>query len=348
MRATIRLQVGEIERIVDEAEAALIASDRGLYQRGDIIVSVGDAKAITACDGQVIVRRIFERGEHALVEDLSVAARFERYDGRSRGFVEVDPPLKVVKTLKDRTGRLGFPVLAGVIDAPTLRADGSILDKLGYDPATGLLYEPSATNFSAVPARPTRDQAHSAAGLLAELLDTFPFVGEADRSVALSAIITACVRRSLRTAPMHGFTAPTAGSGKSMLVDVASIIATGREAAVTAQGATEEELQKRLGAMLLAGDEKRSPGSAFDYTPAEFVAPDLREALLTVAGTGGAINSRRLGKWLSSNQKRISGGRWFENIGICDGVAAWKLCGAPHIRGRSIELTEGCQYVVAH
>jgi putative DNA primase/helicase len=53
---------------------------------------------------------------------------------------------------------------------------------------------------------------------------------------------------------MHAYTAPAAGSGKSMLVDIASIIATGRETPVLAQGSTAEELEKRLGAAFLAGD----------------------------------------------------------------------------------------------
>lgn len=53
---------------------------------------------------------------------------------------------------------------------------------------------------------------------------------------------------------MHGFTAPVAGSGKSKLVDLASIVATGHEAAVIEEG-DEEELPKRLGAALLAGNQ---------------------------------------------------------------------------------------------
>ena len=40
-----------------------------------------------------------------------------------------------------------------------------------------------------------------------------------------------------------------------MLVDLASAVATGREAGVIAQGRTEEELEKRLGALLLAGEQ---------------------------------------------------------------------------------------------
>jgi hypothetical protein len=79
-------------------------------------------------------------------------------------------------------------------------------------------------------------------------------VAEADRAVALSAVLTAAIRRSPPTAPLHAFSAPTAGSGKSMLVDLASLIAGGREAVVLAQGRTEEELEKRLGALLLAGE----------------------------------------------------------------------------------------------
>jgi putative DNA primase/helicase len=53
---------------------------------------------------------------------------------------------------------------------------------------------------------------------------------------------------------MHGFDAPVAGSGKSMLVDIASMIASGHEALVMTVGKSEEEFEKRLGAALLAGD----------------------------------------------------------------------------------------------
>jgi putative DNA primase/helicase len=62
------------------------------------------------------------------------------------------------------------------------------------------------------------------------------------------------IRRSLPTAPMHAFSAPVAGSGKSLLVDIASVIATGHEAGVISQGTSDAEMDKRLGAALLAGD----------------------------------------------------------------------------------------------
>ncbi len=116
------------------------------------------------------------------------------------------------------------------------------------------MFDPQGAAFPKLAASPTRDDAVAAVGVLKELIATFPFTDDASRSVALSAILTALVRASLPKAPLHVFTAPIAGSGKSMLVDIASMIATGRETPVLAQGSTAEELEKRLGAALLAGD----------------------------------------------------------------------------------------------
>ena len=66
----------------------------------------------------------------------------------------------------------------------------------------------------------------------------------------LGAMLTALDRRSMATAPLHAFTAPVAGSGKSLLVDIAAALTTGQPAPVISQGRTEEELEKRLGAAL--------------------------------------------------------------------------------------------------
>jgi len=101
--------------------------------------------------------------------------------------------------------------------------------------------------FNPVPERPDKEDALRALGVLKDLLSTFPFVTDADRSVALSGILTAVHRRSLPTAPAHCLTAPVAGSGKSMIVDICSEIADGRRAAVMSLGRTDEEAEKRLG-----------------------------------------------------------------------------------------------------
>lgn len=86
------------------------------------------------------------------------------------------------------------------------------------------------------------------------LIEETPFVGGVARAVALSMILTALVRRTLPTAPLHAVSAHMAGSGKSYLADIAATIATGGAAPVFSQGANDEEFEKRLVVNLMLGD----------------------------------------------------------------------------------------------
>jgi len=88
---------------------------------------------------------------------------------------------------------------------------------------------------------------------------------------------------------MHAFTAPEAGSGKSMLVDVASMISSGREAAVVAQGKTEEEMEKRLGAALVAGDVLVSIDNCETPLGGELLCQALTQQLLKIRILGKSI-----------------------------------------------------------
>ena len=115
------------------------------------------------------------------------------------------------------------------------------------------MFDPLGVAFPPIPDRPTRDDAVKALAEIAHLIEHFPFVTPAHRAVALSGILTAMIRRCLRTAPFHGFSAPIRGSGKSLLVDIASVIATGEEAPVISAGGDDIELEKRLVPSLLVG-----------------------------------------------------------------------------------------------
>jgi putative DNA primase/helicase len=61
------------------------------------------------------------------------------------------------------------------------------------------------------------------------------------------------VRASLDAAPMHATTAPQAGSGKSYVFDISAAISLGQLCPVIAAGKSEDEMEKRLGAALMAG-----------------------------------------------------------------------------------------------
>ena len=279
-RPTIRLVVGETERVVDEIEAALIASGRGLYRRAGLIVAAGFDKMQTWDGDTVEVQIIEERENYALLEDIEAAADLVKFNADEQKWMRTRPPMWAGQTLKQRRTKLRLPNLVGLINCPTIKANGELLDEPGYDPKTGILFDPLGVTFPRVPDRPDRATAQTALTRIMRLVETFDFVGEDDKAVALSLILTAIARRGLPTSPLHGFDAPVAGSGKSKLVDIASILATGHEAGVAA-GETREEAEKRLSTLLLRGD----PIIALDNCEAPL------EGVLVQPGADAAIRS---------------------------------------------------------
>ncbi len=255
-KPVIRIRGGALPDIVDQAEQILIERDGDMFQRGNLIVRPGLGRIKAADAREIQTTRLIQVKLHHMRERFARVIDFQKLDRRSKSpsWNSIDCPKEVAETYLEREGQWQLPALTRVISAPTLRADGSVLDEPGYDARTGLLFDLQGAAFPKLAASPTREDAVDAVGVLKELIATFPFTDDASRSVALSAILTALVRASLPKAPLHVFTAPIAGSGKSMLVDIASMIATGRETPVLAQGSTAEELEKRLGAALLAGD----------------------------------------------------------------------------------------------
>ena len=196
-----------------------------------------------------------------LGEQMGRAAPWVKWSDRKKDYLPIDPPPLYPRTLLSR-GEWRFPVLRGVTTAPTLARDGRIIETPGFDAASGLLLNFAAGAFPAIPEYPTQEEAADAIMRIAYLLRGFPFVPsgtEADpvhsaRAVALSAILTALIRLSMRTAPLHAFDAPAAGTGKSLLAEIAGLIASGTRPPAMSQGKSDEEDEKRLSTVLFSGD----------------------------------------------------------------------------------------------
>jgi hypothetical protein len=252
---TITLTEADRKEAVDRSEAALIAADLGVYQRDGALVSVTISKGVSHKGKAVTYQSIATKGEHALVEDFSRSAHYQKWDSRAGNggdYVQVTPPMWIGMTLRQRNEKHLHP-LEGIINAPIIRHDGEILWKPGYDKKSGLLFDPRGVVFPPIPGSPTQEQARAALATLTEPISGFPFVSDVDLAVALSVVLTAMVRRSLETSPLHALRAPAAGSGKSKLVEYASVVATGEITAVIAQGPTDEETEKRLASCLIEG-----------------------------------------------------------------------------------------------
>jgi putative DNA primase/helicase len=253
----IRLIDGQLVQNITAAEDALIAAGgRHTYQRGDLLVRPVKSQLRAANDRYTFLWQLFPLSRPFMVETFMRVAHFEKMDRRAGRYVPKDCPDKLAESYLSRVGHWRLPVLLGMVNAPFLRPDGTLCEQLGYDPASKLLFVSDGQTFDPIPANPTEADARTALKCLDEtLLEEFPFIENIDRSVALSLLLTALDRRSMATAPLHGFTSPVAGTGKSLLVDLASILETGDRAPVISLGKNEEELEKRLGAALIAGDQ---------------------------------------------------------------------------------------------
>ena len=190
-----------------------------------------------------------------VLELASTAADWRKYDKREDDWTEAIPPTWFVPLLEAR-GRWTFPVLEGIVETPTLRPDGTILDTPGYDEATGLYFAPGEIVFPKVPDNPTKADVQAAIQALQHVFTDFPFKESYHRSAALAAVLTLLARYAIHgPVPLFAVRAPLRGSGKTLLVDVFSSIATHRWATRWTPTADEEEERKRLLTLALAGDQ---------------------------------------------------------------------------------------------
>jgi len=167
----------------------------------------------------------------------------------------IAPPKTLSLQFMEARDRWRFNVLAGLIQTPTLRKDGTLLDKPGWDKESGLYLDTNGVDFPAIKDKPTRADALKALAFLKEPFKEFPFdTMTTDNfeqacpslSVALSGILTGLIRRTLRAAPLHLFDAPEAGSGKGLLCSVITNIVTGQNATAITLGSEENDVKKLL------------------------------------------------------------------------------------------------------
>lgn len=238
----IRVVAGDLHRVVDAAEKELANRGRH-YQAGGLIVSVSTDPT---CGDPSIV----PTSAPALTRELSVAATWEKYDGRAEDWVRCDPPARHAGILFDSQNFSYLPPLVGVARQPYFReSDGELIAQPGYDKA--------AQRFSVFDARqfvipdPTPDAARAALSLLEDLLTEFHFVAPTDKAAALAAIFTAVVRPTLAYAPGFHVRAPVFGSGKTYLCELIGSFAGPAGNAKVSYPTTSEEATKVILSLLL-------------------------------------------------------------------------------------------------
>jgi len=252
-RPVLRVTAGRLAETVDALEELLLAAGAEIYQQGTRLVRIGQWEptggAVERPQGAAVLIDVTATW---LVDHATRRVRFERFDGRVKEWVAMDCPPKVAESLLSRSGSWRFPHLLGFVDAPTLLPSGRVVQAAGYDAESQLFVHqpPEMAPLGQV----SQEDVAAASRFLYALFDTFPFVSDADAAALLAMGMTALLRRVLPAAPIGCISASTPGTGKSLLADCVSMLATGRTAAVAAIGKDAEELEKRVDALLLKGD----------------------------------------------------------------------------------------------
>lgn len=275
---------GQLSLVLDGIVSAL--RGRGVYVwSGGLyrvhVLTADENGVIHRPSGAVLLHRI--DAAH-LAELATKFAQHYKYDARSGDYRLIDCPRRMAEAVISRGYWPELPQLHGVIESPTITPDGTLIDRPGYH-LSGIFLTSCPDGYSR-PNNFSREAASKAVEVLREGFGTFPFVDQADHDAAVASVLTAIMRRSLSAAPMIAITAPTPGTGKSLLAEAISTIVLGRSPAMLALGDDEAETEKRLYSALLAGDS---------LLVADNIEAPIKGALLCQMLTQSSVQFRPLG-----------------------------------------------------
>jgi len=247
---TIELADRQLDDIIDDSVEAILQANNppSLFMRGGTVVSIAADE-----HGSAIIRELTEA---ALVDRLAGSARWLRGKGES------GPSKTLASVVLPRLLRLdsdsALPALRGVTESPILRADGSLLERPGYDPVTRLVHAPEpGFSLPPVPRIPTEPELRAAVAVVEDILRDFPFATNADLATAWAALFTIALRTMIEGAltPLFLFDAPAPGTGKGLLARALGQAATGaRPPMMSAPGDRDDaEWRKRVTATLFLG-----------------------------------------------------------------------------------------------
>jgi hypothetical protein len=245
-RPTVEVSGRPGREVVDEATEALHEwnDPPTLFQRG-----TEPAQIAIDDQGRPIIREV---PEPVLDDRLDRAANFYR-SNKNSGAVRADLPKRYVQRIRET---VDLPPLNSIVEVPVLREDGSILEEPGYDEESQLYYRPAeGLTVPPVPRDPTREEIRHALKTVWTPLQDFPFVDQASKANALALMLTPIVRPQLgaQNVPLAIVDATVQGTGKTLLVNVVALTATGRTAATMNAPDGDEEWRKQITAQLLQG-----------------------------------------------------------------------------------------------
>ncbi|MGE4062726.1 MAG: PriCT-2 domain-containing protein [Rhodospirillaceae bacterium] len=259
-RAQIHYDPARLYDCIEQVEAAMVRdTERGLVLRyGNALCAVEMTQPITAQDmadeNFRSTPRVVPFNLHSLRNRVAQSCEIQKQSSAGLWAPTAYPKELVEGLLATRAGSAA-PVLTGVIAAPTVRPDGSLLLTPGYDVATGLFAHFDPAEFPAIPDNPTQaDAARAYRYIRTEVFADFRFAEETDAAVAAAALLNVLTCRTLPgDKPLFAFTAPIQASGKTKLAELCAMPVLGRAPEMLSWDADAAEQRKKLVSALLEG-----------------------------------------------------------------------------------------------
>jgi len=284
-RHIVRLSGAEFSNIVSQLEEILSPH---VYTQGSHLTRTSEAHSDEMIQRSADAMMLIPATQGWAKIRFGELCDFQRYAPKQAEWVSVAPSTEHITTFMDRGSWITLRPLDAIARAPFLRADGSICDVPGFDPASRTLYVPSI-EFPPIPDAPTREDALAALRRLREPFNEFPWKESASESAFISHILSEAARLAMERCPMYFYDAPMAGTGKSTLQEMAARIVHGTEPALRPWVADEDELRKSIYACLMAGDRS----IWFDNLPDGI---KVRSSVLEAFLTSAVWKDRKLGE----------------------------------------------------
>lgn len=279
----------EVHETTEHMMRAILV-DKDLYHRGGALVHTIASEEVKRGEDVLVVKGtpvIRPTPQSYLTDRISRHARCVKKvktKGGDEKWNHIPPPPNSVRAVLERGSWPGMRELRGILEAPSMRPDGTIIQTPGYDEATKYLYEPNGA-FPVIPDAPTHSDAVAAYGRLCEPFAQFPYSQESHRSATIAAVLTLLARPAISgSVPCWLFDASSSRSGKSLQVDVVHILATGRPASRMTYPEQDDELEKVLSSYAMRGAAsvnfdnvaRKFGGSALDKCITAVDTVDLR------------------------------------------------------------------------
>jgi putative DNA primase/helicase len=267
-RPVIKIEAGQLPRMVDEGNVAL-AAHTNIYQRsGELVTIVREPDRVDTTERdtrrglEITLRpgtpRLRTVSLASLRVHLASVAEWRKYAPPKRKdeegeWVPAHPDSAATAAILDPTAAGGWPdirPIRGILESPALAPSGCLITTPGYNPETGYVLLPSVDVGKIE--KPTQAEARAALKYLwCEIFCDFPYLGlgesdptDFDRSkrfeqackcpdafVAISALLTMFARPAIEgSTPGSVFEAASQGSGKTLQIHAISTLATGRSA----------------------------------------------------------------------------------------------------------------------